>query len=116
MTDYIKREDALNASKIVYIEYISVDDEGYEDGNADDIPCVFKEDIKKIPAADVRENVHGGWIDSDVNDSDMESTVSLLCENCGNYTEFALIGTPKEVMDTMRFCPRCGSMNGGDEE
>lgn len=51
--DYIKRSDALNASKIVYIEYIEIDGDGYEDGNADEIPVVFKRDIEAIPAADV---------------------------------------------------------------
>lgn len=55
--EYIEREAALNASKIVYIEYIEVDNEGYEDGNADVIPVVFKKDIEAIPAADVVEVV-----------------------------------------------------------
>lgn len=68
------------------------------------------------PLSDGRKNVSAAWIDSDVNESGLENTVSLLCENCGNYTEFALVGTPKDVMDTMRFCPRCGSMNGGNEK
>lgn len=72
--------------------------------------------VNQMPAADVRENVPSAWIDCDVNESGLENTVSLLCENCGNYTEFALVGTPKEVMDTMRFCPHCGAiMDGGDE-
>ena len=53
MNEYIEREAAINASKIVYIEYIEIDGEGYEDGNADDIPVVFKRDIEAIPAADV---------------------------------------------------------------
>lgn len=55
--EYIEREAALNASKIVYIEYIEVDGEGYEDGNADNIPVVFKKDIEALPAADVVEVV-----------------------------------------------------------
>jgi len=53
----VKRSDVLDASKIVYIEYIEVDGEGYEEGNADDIPVVFKQDIEAIPAADVVEVV-----------------------------------------------------------
>lgn len=53
MADYIERDAALNASKIVYIEYIEIDGNGYEDGNADEIPVVFKRDIEAIPAADV---------------------------------------------------------------
>lgn len=59
--EYIEREAALNASKIVYIEYIEVDGEGYEDGNADDIPVVLKKDIEALPIADVVPIRHGKW-------------------------------------------------------
>ena len=106
MDDYIKRTDALNASKIVYIEYISVDDEGFEDGDADDIPCVFKEDIEKIPAADVRENVHGHWIDTGSGEE---------CSVCHEIQ----YGYDSE----RRFCASCGAimscgavMDGGKEK
>ena len=54
---YISREAALNASKIVYIEYLETDDDQYIEGECDIIPVVFKKDIEKIPAADVVEVV-----------------------------------------------------------
>lgn len=107
MTDYIKREDALNASKIVYIEYIAVDDEGYEDGDADDIPCVFKADIEKIPAADVRENVHAHWVRPTIING--RSFDILHCSACG--------GVPCGVDKSTKFCACCGAiMDGGDEQ
>ena len=101
MTDYIKRGDVLNASKIVYIEYIAVDDEGYADGDADDIPCVFKEDIEKIPAADVRENVHAHWIHQ------KNWGERYVCSNCSKEMTESQIGA---------FCKECGAiMDGGDD-
>lgn len=69
MSDYISREAVLNASKIVYIEYIEIDGDGYEDGNADEIPVVFKRDIEAIPAADVRPVV--------------------LCKDCVHFQQFS---------------------------
>jgi hypothetical protein len=59
--EYIEREAALNASKIVYIECIEVDGEVCEDGIADDIPVVFKKDIEALPTADVVPIRHGKW-------------------------------------------------------
>lgn len=58
--EYIEREAALNASKIVYIECIEVDGGGYEDGRAEDIPVVFKKDIESLPIADVVPIRHDG--------------------------------------------------------
>lgn len=57
MADYIRRDDALGASRIVYIEYLETDDDGYVEGDIDTIPVVFKKDIEAIPAADVVEVV-----------------------------------------------------------
>lgn len=57
MIEYIKKEDALNASKIIYIEYLEEDNNNYIDADADFIPVVFKKDIEMIPAADVVEVV-----------------------------------------------------------
>ena len=110
MDDYIKRTDALNASKIVYIEYISVDDEGFEDGDADDIPCVFKEDIEKIPAADVRENVHGAWI--------KYPSGELICSNCGHRRcKGHLNSNLRFWFVRPKFCEACGAvMDGGKEK
>lgn len=52
--EYIRKTDALNASKITYIECLYLDDGGYLEGESDAIPVVFKRDIEAIPAADVR--------------------------------------------------------------
>lgn len=51
--EYIRKAAALNASKITYIECLYEDEAGYLEGEADEIPVVFKRDIEAIPAADV---------------------------------------------------------------
>lgn len=94
--EYIERDAALNASKIFYIEYIEVDGDGYEDGNADDIPVVFKKDIEAIPAADVRPVVHAKWIGVALGDA--------RCSNCGE-----VYGVCGGLMGDYNFCPNCGA-------
>lgn len=99
MTDYIDRESALNASKIVYIEYIELDGEGYEDGNADDIPVVFKKDIEAIPAADVKPVVRGEWI---------EDPFGWYCPACRGFVRDEIVYMLGEI-GMPKFCPHCGA-------
>lgn len=101
MTDYIDRESALNASKIVYIEYIELDGEGYEDGNADDIPVVFKKDIEAIPAADVKPVVRGEWIKLNMHRGMEQFKCSVCMQEC--YVPTCM----EEPMYS--FCPNCGA-------
>ena len=96
--DYISRKAALNASKIVYIEYIEVDGDGYEDGNADEIPVVFKRDIEAIPAADVVEVRHASWIE------DGYTMEPCVCSNCGEPCKDTVMGNPR-----WNYCPNCGA-------
>jgi len=100
MAEYVKRSDVLDASKIVYIEYIEVDSEGYEEGDADDIPVVFKRDIEAIPAADVVEVVHGEWLwFEDCSNS------GLYCSACHKLIHKVM--TPKKKLSN--YCPNCGA-------
>lgn len=94
MKDYIERDDALNASKIVYIEYIELDYDGYEEADADNIPIVLKKDIEAIPAADVKPVVYGRWIKIT---NDLAS-----CSVCGDYISFA-------INCGYNYCPNCGA-------
>ena len=113
MAEYIEREAAINASKIVYIEYIEVDGEGYEDGNADEIPVVFKRDIEAIPAADVVPVRHGRWINIC---GDRESP--RQCSEC--LQDFDYIDGICYLVSGQRlprYCPACGALmdKDGDE-
>ena len=97
MDEYIKRSDALNASKIVYIECIYLDEEEYEEGESDDIPVVFRRDIEAIPAADVAPVRRGKW---------KRELWFNTCSECGfTMTDKDDEGEPI----AMNFCPNCGA-------
>ena len=97
MTDYIERDKALSASKIVYIEYIELDGDGYAEGDADNIPVVLKKDIEAIPAADVRPVVRGRWIWDDE---------AFHCSECFSHA----YGNTGEVLSGYyNYCPYCGA-------
>ena len=96
--DYISREAALNASKIVYIEHLETDDDQYIEGECDFIPVVFKKDIEKIPAADVVERKQGKWIPS-------KEPPWLDCSECG-----------QDSVEYTNYCPNCGADMRGDND
>ena len=97
MAEYIEREAALNASKIVYIEYLELDGEGYEEGGAEVIPVVFKKDIAVLPAADVKPVVRGEWITAKD-----KGDCCYRCSECGFMRDAYLL-------DVANFCPNCGA-------
>jgi len=63
--------------------------------------------VANIPAADVRENVRGEWIDKEVFTAkgNVDMLQSALCPKCGRYhtTPYSYYFTNYE------FCPRCGA-------
>ena len=86
MSDYIKREDAIDA---LY---------GYGK-SAQDI-------IKRIPAADVVERKHGNWI--------AHSTAYEYCSECENIFSISslfLVGGNDEP----KYCPECGARMVDDD-
>ena len=84
MSDYIKREDALNALR----EY----------------PVTkLKTAIRRLPSADVAPVRHGRW--ESFEDVFMETCYQ--CSECGLSFYLADGGTPKE--NEYRYCPNCGA-------
>jgi ribosomal protein S27AE len=67
-----------------------------------------------FPAADVRENVKGEWIDKEIFPAkgNVDMLQSALCPKCGRYhtTPYSYYFTNYE------FCPRCGAKMGGAED
>lgn len=60
------------------------------------------DDIANRQTADVRENVHGEWVDIIIDDVEMQK-----CSVCG-YGEY--------VLHRPYFCPNCGADMRGEEE
>ena len=91
MTDFIRREDALKA---LYKDYAYA---------AMDV-------IKRLPAADVAEVVHGEWLRSD---EDWNSLTTIQCSSCGEEWCFE---TDDDVsLLNYKHCPNCGAkMDGGN--
>lgn len=86
----------------------------YADGiNDDGVLYVPSRDVnnhlKSLPAADVRENVHGEWKEKIVDDP-IDNCGGLFrrrfyCTVCGNWQTY---GRPK-------FCPNCGANMRGEK-
>ena len=92
MADYIRREDALKA---LYNDYAY---------SAMDV-------IKRLPAADVVEVVHGQWDDSGRYTFPC-GTTAVRCTNCG----CALKESEYHLYD-WNYCPICwAKMDGGCED
>ena len=94
MADYIERGDAFDA---VMGQYCACSDEAEAALNG------AIEDIRKIPAADVRPVVRGRWIGVALGD--------MRCSNCGE-----VYGVCGGLMGDYNFCPNCGAMMDGGTE
>ena len=60
--------------------------------------------VKKLPAADVRENVRGEWVDDERRPM---SDPRLQCSNCGSI-EIPLV--------KWNYCPVCGAEMRGEKD
>lgn len=89
MDEYIKRKDAINVFDWGEDLYVSCG--------------VATQNIKDIPAADVRENVKGKWIDitmwHDEYFGNKCQAPAQKCSNCGEWS----------VGIYMKFCSHCGA-------
>ena len=88
MSDYIKREDALDVVKYYH---------GW---------CAAYEGIRQMPSADVAPFNHGHWIKHEGRNGAKDS---IECSACGVWID---------DMPRKTFCPNCGSImyRYGDED
>lgn len=86
MSDYIKREDAINLV------------------NNSILLCIEANDIERIPAADVRENVRGKWIHTDA------FPHKVYCSVCfATYLRNEKWAAELPITLHPNFCPNCGA-------
>ena len=98
MEEYIKRKDVLD----VFGKYMFA---GYR-GNgksffSEIVMPTFYRAIEELPSEDVRENIHGEWIDYD------DDYGSLMCSICEK-------DSPDDI--PWDFCPNCGANMKGETE
>ena len=98
MAEYIEREAAIDCLHFVCVPQCRQ---------------YAQEEIKKIPAADMRPVVRGKWEDvevtyvADKTTLPLERISSMRCNQCNRYhTEIFYYGDPTEMV---RFCPNCGA-------
>lgn len=102
MSDYIKREDALNGCK----QWLESNEQDEQDTMWNHgIEACLNEIKHHVPSVDVVEVRHGRWIEC----------VSLMnksiCSNCRSYW----IDTDSQY--DFSYCPRCGArMDGKDQD
>lgn len=98
MTDYIKREDAVRAIKESKVFALLS-------------TRFFIEDlIKDIPAADVIEQKHGKWVDTEPHLEDWQQRkngMAYYCSVCGHRAG-------KNKHRTYKYCPWCGAKMDGE--
>ena len=97
MSEYISREELLEKEKHqedwnMFLDYVTIDD------------------VKSIPAADVRENIHAEWEDTaDPIDSDYGKHF-YQCPKCFREALYFVGGTEDWwCVEKPHFCPNCGA-------
>lgn len=105
MAEYIDREAAMDMFGDVPMW------QGYYEPYPWEVHCaivgivkLFKEEISKIPAADVAPVVHGRW--------KAYGAVLLECQNCGEI--YSMLGG--NAGKSWNYCPNCGARMDGDTD
>ena len=101
MSDYIKREDAIDIVKNLK-RFSCFGDDGFVE-----IPMVYFE-LMKVATADVAPVRHGRWESFE----DVFLETCYECSECGLAFYLADGGTPKE--NKYHYCPNCGARMDGE--
>ena len=76
-------------------------------GMYEDCEIAYHDEIDDIPTADVRENVHGEWIE----DNSREKSMMWRCSVCGRIAYYPTFGKRKSYKKhcDYNYCPNCGA-------
>lgn len=103
MSDYIKREDAINAY-CKACDYCNLTGGEGIDFNE----CPITKEFRKIQAADVVEQKHGKWIEDGYYDE------PYVCSICGEPAPVKEEGSHDHVCT--KYCYNCGARMDGDSD
>ena len=97
MDDYISREEALMALTGEWSE------------SRDELISKAIRRIKSIPSADVRKNIEGEWfpLEECANEG-------IYCSNCHKKVFRIDYSNTMKKWKNFKYCPNCGSYNGGE--
>lgn len=113
MAEYIEREAAMDIFGDAPMW------QGYYEPYPWEVHCaivgivkLLKEEISKIPAADVAPVRHGRWIEQE----DQMLDVYYTCSACKEDFYIETTGYTEKDMFLYTYCPNCGAkMDGGEE-
>ena len=93
MAEYIEKEAAISICRAHEEHCLDMHDWRGQSESAD-----IGEEIKDIPAADVRENVKSAWVRCDKH--------IVKCHKCGNFLDMRGVNAGR---GDANFCPNCGA-------
>ena len=91
MTDYIKREDAVETARLHRVN-------GYH------LTINIADEIEKLPSADVAPVRHGHWVESFKVNAPPTLRSRWICSWCGNVQTYGATD----------YCPNCGARMDGE--
>ena len=111
MSDYIKREDAVERIAKCHIgglEGLRNDMDFYSTGLREAVDA-----IEDCPSADVEPVRHGYWIEKNTN---KDGTHNIYCNKCGKYIKSKGHANSWRVRNELLYCPHCGARMDGDKD
>lgn len=98
MSDLINRQAAIDAIYQALYQH----DEEYDDRSSYGVILDAEKNLKQLQSAEPKRE-RGGWI--------RLYKDNYKCSVCGSWWQ-----NENDIAEDFKFCPNCGSFNGGEEE
>lgn len=108
MTDYISREDvvnAINSTPFTMSMFLNKDQCVGARQARDSLALIVK---KSIPAADVRSNITAEWLTGNDNPRTY-GRIRAMCGRCGAFALYEMVNAGSFKEHQSHFCPNCGA-------